>query len=811
MWARTDQGQPAPSGGRRPPIRTPKAGGRSNGAGKPPRPPRPIWISIIKWLAIAGLVGVAIVAATVALTFWMYGRDPNLPRIEKLADYHPKQVTTILDHNDNRIGEIYTERRTFVTYEKIPPVVVDAFIAAEDNNYWKHSGIDYTGMVRAFFANLKSGKKAQGASTITQQVVKNFLLTPERTFKRKIQEIILARRLEQSLTKQEIMTLYLNQIYFGGGRYGVQEASRFYFGKDINDPKNPITPGEAALLASMPKEPEAFYKMLFDPKKAGRVKSRQQYVLDNMVKLGKLQQADAQKWINEPIRLVKDPFPFMSSAPEWTDVVRAELKNRQIDPDTSGAVVRTTLDPGLQLTAEKALQNGLRAVDARKKLGRAKRHLEADKMELELAKAAKRLPKSGPAAKETYEAIVTKVDDKELTVDLGKWVATLALGTDEDERYNPPGEDGKVKTGTERFKVGDVVDVVLAGKADDKKVRFAPGPEGAVVIIDVKTRKVRALVGGYETKTSGFNRATMAKRQPGSSFKTIVYTTALDSGKYTPASKLNDAPEVFDKWRPKNYESGKFLGPILLRNALAKSINTISIHMTYDLKPETVVEMAHKMGITSELPKEMSIALGSGEVTPLEMTNAVATIAAGGVAMAPSFVEAINGKMLPPSQGTQVLRPEVAYVATNMFQSVVQEGTATKAKVLNIPIAGKTGTSNESKDVWFIGFTPDYIIGVWIGNDDATPLGSKETGGTTAVPVFVEIMKAMNQPAKQFPRPAHVVEKTIDKETGLLAPDGAPKGTTRQEVFVEGTEPTEIAPMPGEVTEQTSVTGDYSD
>ncbi|HSD90523.1 MAG TPA: transglycosylase domain-containing protein, partial [Kofleriaceae bacterium] len=348
MWARTDQAQT--TAGKRPPIRSPKPAGKAGG-GKPPRPRRPRWVSIVKWGLIAMLAGTAVVSATVAFTFWMYGRDPNLPRIEKLADYHPKQVTTILDHNDQRIGEIYTERRTFVPYEKIPPIVVDAFVAAEDNNYWNHSGIDYVGMVRAFFANLKAGKKTQGASTITQQVVKNLLLTPERSFKRKIQEIILARRLEKSLTKQEIITLYLNEIYFGGGRYGVQEASRFYFGHDIAQ----ATPGEAAVLASMPKEPEAFFHMLFDPKKASRVKDRQTYVLNNLVKIGKLGQADAQKWINEPIRVVKDPFPFLSSAPEWTDVVRAELKNRNIDPDTSGAVVRTTLDPGLQSTAQKAL------------------------------------------------------------------------------------------------------------------------------------------------------------------------------------------------------------------------------------------------------------------------------------------------------------------------------------------------------------------------------------------------------------------------------------------------------------------------
>jgi penicillin-binding protein 1A len=423
------------------------------------------------------------------------------------------------------------------------------------------------------------------------------------------------------------------------------------------------------------------------------------------------------------------------------------------------------------------------------------------------------MPSSGPKAKETYEGIVTAVDDakKQLTVDLGKWPATLALGTDEDERFNPPDADGKTKSPSERFKVGDVVDVRLTGKPEDKKVELAPGPEGAVVIIDVKTRKVRALVGGYNAQTSGFDRATMAKRQPGSSFKSFVYTAALDSGKFTPASKVNDAPEVFDLWKPKNYESGKFEGPVLLRHALARSINTVAIRVTYDLKPEGVAEMAHRMGIVSELPKEMSLALGSGEVTPLEMTNAVATLAAGGVAMAPSFIEAIDGKQLPLTQGNQVIRPEVAYVMTNMMQSVVQEGTANKAAALKIPIAGKTGTSNEAKDCWFVGFTPDYIIGVWIGNDDSTPLGSHETGGTTAVPVFVDIMKAMNQPAKQFPRPAHVVEKTVDRETGLLAPDGAPKNTTLQEVFIEGTEPTEVAPQPGEVTEGSSVTGDYGD
>jgi penicillin-binding protein 1A len=791
------------------------------------------WLTLLKWLGIATLAGIALMSATIAFVFWMYGRDPNLPNIGKLGDYKPKQVTTILDTNDRRIGEL-GERRTFVPYDKIPPIVVDAFIAAEDNNFWTHGGVDYVGMVRAFFANLRAGHTEQGASTITQQVVKNFLLTNERTFKRKIQEIILARRLEKSLTKQDIMTLYLNQIYFGGRRYGVQEAARFYFGKDISQ----VDAGEAAVLASMPKEPEILYHSLRG-KNPEKIKGRQIYVLNQMVKLGMLKQPDAQKFIDAPIQVVKDPFPELGRAPEWVDLVKKELVRIGVVHDEAGidqlgAKIRTTLDPGLQESAQKALQAGLRAVDQRKHIGRPVRSLKGDKIELELAKLAKRLPASGPAGKDIYEAVVTAVhdDDEELEVDLGHWPATIVLGTEEDSRYNPPDEDGKTKKPSERFKPGDVVQVVLASapakkpEADDDEdgdaavtktakhgkhvVKFAPGPEGAVVVIEVKTRKVRALVGGYSPTAGGFDRATMAKRQPGSSFKPFVYAAAIDSGKFTAASTVNDAPEVFDLWKPKNYES-EFEGPVLLRHALARSINTVSIRLTYEMKPENIVALAHKMGIQSDLPAEMSLALGAGVVTPLEMTNAICTLAAGGVAMPPRFIETINGKPVDAPAGEQVLRPEVAYVVTDMMRSVVTEGTGHLVASLKIPVAGKTGTSNDARDTWFIGMTPDYTVGVWIGYDDNHPLGGHEQGGVTAAPVYVDVMKSLNPPAKQFVRPAHIVEATIDRQTGLLAPDGAPKNTTLQEVFLEGTQPTETAPKPGEVTEGSSVTGEYGD
>jgi penicillin-binding protein 1A len=305
----------------------------------------------------------------------------------------------------------------------------------------------------------------------------------------------------------------------------------------------------------------------------------------------------------------------------------------------------------------------------------------------------------------------------------------------------------------------------------------------------------------------------MAHRQPGSSFKPFLYTAAIESGKYTAAKVVNDAPEVFDEfpqWKPKNFETGRFEGPVRLRYALSKSINTVSLRMAYDVKPEAIVETAKRMGITSNLTPEMSIALGSNEVTPLELTNAVATLAAGGIAAEPQFIDAIDGKQTPAARGEQALRPEVAYVVTDMMRSVVTEGTAQLAAALKIPIAGKTGTSNDSKDTWFLGLTPDYAIGVWIGYDDDRPMG-KDTGGTNAVPVYVEIMKQMNQPAKSFVRPAHVVEATIDKKTGLLAPEGAPKGSSMTEVFVEGTQPTEVAPMPDDVTEDNKTKGEYDD
>lgn len=795
--------------GRRPPVRS---------RTQPPPRPRRTWLAVIKWLAILGVVGLCVSVGTAAFVYWMYGRDPSLPDYKKLSDYHPKQVTTVLDANDRRIGELFDERRTAVAYDKIPRIVVDAFVAAEDNKFWEHGGVDYVGMFRAFVTNLRERKAKQGASTITQQVVKTFLLTPEKTFKRKLQEIIIARRLETSLTKHEIMTLYLNQIYFGHGRYGIQEASRYYFGKNVDQ----LSVGEAAILAGLPQAPEH----ISPRKNPRRAKERQTYVLNQLVGMGKITPAEAQKFIDAPIQIVPEPVTYRAGA-EWVDLVRRELIGDRCKPsestcpagekhlDTLGATVRTTLDPALQTHALAALQAGLRAVDVRKKTARPVRSVKPDQVEAEARRLAKRLGGKPPPAREVHDAVITAVrdEDKQLAVDLGGWTATLPLGGAEDERFNPAGDNGAKKP-TERFKVGDVIEVVTTagGKPGEHRVAFAPGPEGAIVVIDLKTRKVRALVGGFATKIAGFNRATMAKRQPGSSFKPFVFAAAIEAKKVTAGSKINDAPEVFDLWRPKNYDA-KFSGPILLRQALARSINTVAIKVTYDITPAAVAELARRMGIASKLPAEMSLSLGSGEVTPLEMTNAIATFGAGGFAAPPRFIEAIDGVATPAQKGESVLSAQTAYIVTDMMRTVVTGGTGHLAQALKVPIAGKTGTSNDARDTWFVALTAEYAIGVWVGYDDNRSMG-KEAGGSTAVPIFVDLGKTMNLPAKSFPRPDGIVEARIAKtgdDMGKLAPEDMPKDAVTTELYLEGTVPTEVAAKAGDVTEQNLTTGTFEE
>ncbi|HKE13966.1 MAG TPA: PBP1A family penicillin-binding protein [Kofleriaceae bacterium] len=796
------------------------------GSQRGPRTPRQKLFLGLKWGAIIGLALGAVGAGTLAMLFWIWGNDPLLPTIEKLSDYRPPQTSRVLAGDGKTvIGEIFQERRTVVKFSQMPKVLVQALISAEDADFFRHEGIDYLGMVRALLVDLREGHTVQGASTITQQVVKNLVLTPERALKRKVQEIILARRLEHSLSKNDILTLYANQINFGFARYGVQEASHYYFGKDVSQ----LNVGEAAVLAGLPQGPEILSPR--KPENRERAKRRQIYVLQQMVANGYLAKDEAARWIAEPIRIVAEPRRTGGLAPEWVDVARQELVKRygEEQVNKAGVDVQTSLDLKVQEAAREALRSGLRAYDKRQKYGVPVQHVKRERIDAELARMAQKLPRGGPVAGDEYRAIVTAVHDDsgQVDVDLGKWRASVALGGAADERFNPAGENGARKTPSERFGVGDVVRVMLprgsskgqkaetarkGETADKRMVELASGPEGAVVVIDPRSRRVLAVIGGYSYRQGDFNRATRAKRQAGSTFKPFVYAAAIDTGEMTPATLVNDAPEVYDLWKPENYEKGEFQGPVRLRHALARSINTVAIRVIHDIGPQRVVEMAHALGVESPLPAELSLALGSGVVTPIELTNAFASFAAGGKVAAPQALMRVGRDAVPAAQARQAIRPEVAYVILDMMRSVVTEGTAATVSGLKMDVAGKTGTSNDARDAWFVGMTSDLVVGVWVGFDDfRRELGRSEQGGHTAVPVFIDIMKKVGRRDSRFARPPGVVEARIDRASGLLAADNAPEGTFYTEVFLPGTVPTEVAAAPGEATADSYLSDAYDD
>jgi penicillin-binding protein 1A len=793
-----------------------KRRGKSGGGTRAPRS-RGQWALVIaKWGAIVGFLLAALGAAGLAGMFWYYGSDPKLPRIATLQDYKPAQVNRVVTSDGELIGEIFEQRRSRVTFDELPESLVNAFVSAEDKGFWKHEGIDYIGMLRAALVNVREGKKKQGASTITQQVVKNLLLTPERSFRRKFQEILLARRLEKTLSKEEILMLYANEIFFGHGRYGVQEASRYYFGKDVSE----LNVGESALLAGLPKGPNHYSPK--KPKNHERAKDRQSYVLQEMMHNGYLTPEEAQRWIDEPIAVVAEANPEVGAAPEFVELAKAELM-ASIGAEgltESGAEVVVTVDLKVQALARKALQENLRNYDERKGYGRPLKKLRENKIDLELVRMTKRMAKKGPKKGKVYQAIVLKAHDPdaEITVDLGGYKAGILLTGDSESRYNPEN-----KSASKRFPRGSVVRVMLgkvAAEGDDeektpkhseKQVVLAPGPEGAVVIMDPKTRRVRALIGGYDTRLAGFNRATMAKRQAGSTFKPFVYAAAIDSGDFTAASIVNDAPEVYDLWKPENYKKGAFSGPVRLRHALNKSINTVAIRVCHDIGPDRVRDLAHALGIQSDLPDGLALALGSGEVTPLELTNAFASFAAAGRYVAPLSVESLGGESHAAGEGVEALRPEVAHIVLDMMRTVMTKGTGAKAASLGMDLAGKTGTSNNARDAWFVGMGPDVVIGVWVGFDDfRQELGSKEGGSRTALPVFIDIMKELGSRSARFPRPPGIEVLRIDEATGLLAADGAIEGSY-EEVFLEGSAPTEVAPTKGEVGADDAILDQYGD
>ena len=777
----------------------------------------------------------------------------DLPEINNLQDYRPNLITRVLDVDGNEIASFAKERRVIIPIEQVPKHVVDAFIAAEDGSFYEHKGLDYGGILRAAFTNIMEGRKAQGASTITQQVAKTFLLTPERSYTRKLKDMVLARRIEERLSKNDILYLYLNQIYFGAGAYGIEEAAQTYFGKSARD----LQVHEAALIAGLVPRP-AEWNPHTDPETARR---KQLLVLHRMVEQGFLKPEEHDYWAAQPLVYAQIRWQERDSASAFfVEEVRRYLMDSFGGDEvlTGGLTVHTTLDVGQQLDAWRAVRRGLRDHD--KRMGYrgplknvAEKDWPAALAEIDANNASVLVPSEEPA----YQALVVALDDKSATVALGAAADAKHALPLSDVAWALPPDPRRDGMNARASKVGQVLhkgDLVLVEKsADGKTVSLYQRPlaEGALLSVDLEKGELKTVVGGYSFASSEFDRALQSKRQPGSAFKPIVYAAALARG-FTPATIVHDTAVVYDdgadgsEWKPENYTED-FYGPITLRTALAKSRNAATIRVLSEIGLAPVRDMAKALGIESPMEMNLGLALGNSEVTLAELVRAYTAFATGGRIIDPVFVLEVRdrtGKVLaenvhlltgraalptpPVGQGggeesagpsnsdldkvMQKLREEVetkttpglpegytvdpvdAYLMTDMLRAVVEEGTGTKVKALGRPVAGKTGTTNDLHDAWFIGYTPEIAAGVWIGYDSARNLGRNETGGRTAAPVFLDYMKGAlaERPTQEFAVPEGVVFARVDRGTGLLAPAGDEKAIFLP--FREGSAPTEVSP-----------------
>jgi penicillin-binding protein 1A len=739
---------------------------------------------VLKWVGIGLLTAVLAAALGIVLVIRHY--ESGLPSVESLKKgYDPPQVTRVLARDGSVLASLFIERRTVIPFAEIPPHVKLAFLAAEDASFYEHQGLDYFGMVRALFVNLRAGRAKQGASTITQQVIKNVVLDASRSYERKIKETILARRLEQSLTKDEIFGLYLNHIYLGHGRYGIEEAARYYFGKKARD----LDLEEAATLAGLVAAPER-YSPRHD---AGRSLARRRFVLDQMHEKGFLTDEPWRAARDVPLRLAPAADGESELAPEVVAQVKKVLEAVAGDrAKLGGFVVKTSLDPGLQAAARRAVREALTAYSTRQKL------------EPPFTQDARRIWGKGPSTPpkpETKAAPgrVVGVDDAARTIELEVGGARCRVPLGAETRFNP-----KRLPPSEFTKVGAALRVVLETEPSAEgpvPCRLALGPEAALVAIDVRTREIRALVGSYDAVMGSLDRATRARRQPGSAFKPFVYSYALSSRRFTPASVLT-LPNRPDKGRTAPDAGAGAISPtrtMPLRLAIAKSDNDAATKLLEEVGAPNVVGWAHALGIESELRPTPSLALGAYEVTPLEITNAYATFASGGELEPPRLVLSIlapGGKELPlpaTPPRRRVMSPEEAYLTTSLLRSVVESGTGQRAKTLGRPVAGKTGTTNDAKDAWFVGYSTEIVAGVWVGYDDPIPLGWGEAGSATALPAWVSFMKVAHEgrPSTDFPRPGSIVVLSVDPATGLIAYPG--QTDAAEEEFLEGTAPSEVS------------------
>jgi penicillin-binding protein 1A len=803
---------------------------------------RPRWKSrllrVLAWTSAA-----AAVAAVALFAGYLY-LAREVPTFDTVKDYRPLVSSHVIARDGTVVGEFFKERRTVVPMEKIPRVLLQAVISAEDKDFYQHPGVNPVALLRAAIVDTLSGRKRLGASTITQQVVKNFFLSSEKRVLRKLKEILLSARLERNLSKDDILFLYLNQINFGRARYGVEEASLYYFNKHVWE----IDLGEAAILAGLPHNPSRI-----NPRRhPERAKRRQIYVLDRMLANGYISRADRDAEVEKPIAL--PPIPPEPPGAFYLDEVRRQLVAQygEAAVDGSGMTIEIAMDPKLQAAAETALRDGLRAVDRRQGFRGPRARLGAGQIEAARSALSQKLAQQGlgpdevsvvdldgipetEAAKPdslargarvraleedaTYVALVTSVDAGEAKVWLAPDVtASVPFSTMQWARKFSPEKATPLPRGAnDVLAPGDLAEIRVLRLATTRdgpdhvrptrlEVALEQDPlvEGAFVGIDLKARQVVALVGGYDQTLATFNRATQARRQPGSAIKPFIYAAALESGRYTPTTRVDDSPEVIvdpwtgKPWKPQNFEKDEFAGPIPLRRALAESKNTVAVKLLVALGLDKLRNEAQEAGVTSEIPQSFTAALGTGEAGVLEMVNGYATLATGGQKADPILIRRVVSRDGVTTQAAkldpvQSMRPDVAYLTADLMRSVIEdpEGTAHSLSALARPAAGKTGTTSEHRDGWFIGFTPTLLAGAWVGFDDHRMMGSYETGGHCAGPIWLSWMRAATAGTDLEPwpqPPPGVTCERVNRNTGTLANDNDPFAV--RECFLSGTEPT---------------------
>jgi penicillin-binding protein 1A len=774
--------------------------------------------SLVLGCAVLGLVA----AGGLVWAIDHYGAD--LPDVGQLADYQPPTVTRIHAGDGRLLAEYAREKRVFVPIEAIPDRVKEAFISAEDQHFYEHFGIDPLGVVRAAIENisrLQDNRRPIGASTITQQVAQNFLLGKELSLTRKVKEAVLAMRIERAFTKDQILELYLNEIYLGNRSYGVAAAALNYFDKSLDD----LSIAEAAFLGGLPKAPSRY-----DPRTdMPAAVERRDYVIGRMAEDRYITPAQAEAARAEPIVTRGREATEFARADFFTEEVRRELVGRFGDDGfyEGGLSVRATVQPRLQAFADQALRDGLAAYDRRTGWRGPLGHMAAADLAGDWQSALDAFdPGFEPMGWNMAVVLGTSADSARLGLDDGR-TGSLRLDdigwarkVDERGRLGPrPGRVDQV------VGVGDIVAVQWlpddkGGKDGSWGLRQRPKIEGAIAVVDPHTGRVLALSGGFSFRQSQFDRATQAKRQPGSAFKPFVYLAALENG-YTPSSIILDAPIVLDqgpgmeKWRPENYH-GELAGPSTLRSGVEESRNLMTIRLAQAIGMDKVIDVARRFGIAEGLSPYLASVLGSNEVTVLGLTTAYAQILNGGHELSPILVERIqdrHGKtvlkgdnracdgcngiawqdgLLPPAlpdDRPEIEDPRIAYQMTSILEGVIQRGTGKAAKVLGRPLAGKTGTTNDSKDTWFMGFSPDLVAGVYVGYDQPKSLGSRATGATVALPIWIDFMgKALEgKPLVPFRTPPGVSIVQVDAATGRLP--GADTRTVISEAFLPGTEP----------------------